>query len=337
MQGEPMAQALAAADKVLDRLRPEDRVNVIQFDDSVDQLYARRSRSPPRCAPRPRPTSPRSPPTAAPRSRWRWARRWLPRPRRSPRRHPVHDRRPERRAGRAQGGARRRRRRPRVHDRPGFRRRQALLSRLAAESAAASRSSRHQRRAAGGGRRVRAHRPPGHARPRGSPARSASTPRTLPDLARGEELVVAARLPEDGDLVVSALIDGKRGRAQAARRAAGQRAAAWVGRQWARRPRRDLLQEIAQRRDRRAKNGAIELALSHNLVTPYTSFLALPEEELTDAAPPDPGRRPRAQEGHPGRTRTRWRCRATTCRLATRCCRSRRPGRRQVTAQFRSA
>ncbi|MEZ4401594.1 MAG: VIT domain-containing protein [Kofleriaceae bacterium] len=109
-------------------------------------------------------------------------------------------------------------------------------------------------------------------------------PRTLPDLARGEELTVMARLPKDGDLVVRGTIDGKRveRRLHVALPATERRA--WVGRQWAGARVEDLLQQIALHGETdELKNEVIDLALAYNLVTPFTSFLALPEEELTEA------------------------------------------------------
>jgi len=110
-------------------------------------------------------------------------------------------------------------------------------------------------------------------------------PRSLPDLARGEELVVAARLPKDGVITVTGVVDGKpvERKVTVALPAATRRA--WVGRTWAGARVEDLLQEMAVHGEtEELKNEAIELALAYNLVTPYTSFLALPEEELTEAA-----------------------------------------------------
>jgi len=59
----------------------------------------------------------------------------------------------------------------------------------------------------------------------------------------------------------------------------------WVGRIWAQAHVAELLEEIAlggEQEER--KNEVISLALAYNFVTPYTSFLAIPENELTDAA-----------------------------------------------------
>lgn len=109
-------------------------------------------------------------------------------------------------------------------------------------------------------------------------------PRTLPDLARGEELTIAARLPKDGTLTVAGTIDGKRVERKLAVALPAAERRPWVGRQWAGARVEDLLQQIALHGEtEELKTEAIELALAYNLVTPYTSFLALPEEEITEA------------------------------------------------------
>ncbi len=108
-------------------------------------------------------------------------------------------------------------------------------------------------------------------------------PRTLPDLARGEELVVAARLPKDGTITVSGLVGGKRVERTIAIALPAAERRAWVGRMWAGARVEDLLQQMAIHGEtEELKTEAIELALSYNLVTPFTSFLALPEEEMTE-------------------------------------------------------
>src|SRR5204862_544916 len=60
----------------------------------------------------------------------------------------------------------------------------------------------------------------------------------------------------------------------------------WIGKLWARERVGDLLEEIALRGASQDKvSETIELALAYNVVTPYTSFLAIPMTELTpDAA-----------------------------------------------------
>lgn len=110
-------------------------------------------------------------------------------------------------------------------------------------------------------------------------------PRSLPDLARGEELMVAARLPKDGTITVTGMVGGKKVEKKLAVALPAEERRGWVGRTWAGARVEDLLQEMAVHGETdELKNEAIELALAYNLVTPYTSFLALPEEELTDAA-----------------------------------------------------
>jgi Ca-activated chloride channel family protein len=109
-------------------------------------------------------------------------------------------------------------------------------------------------------------------------------PRTLPDLARGEELTIAARLPKAGTLTVAGTIDGKRVERKLAVTLPATERRPWVGRQWAGARVEDLLQQIALHGEtEELKTEAIELALAYNLVTPYTSFLALPEEEITES------------------------------------------------------
>jgi Ca-activated chloride channel family protein len=59
----------------------------------------------------------------------------------------------------------------------------------------------------------------------------------------------------------------------------------WVAQSWARARVDDLLEETsAKGESEELKNEAIELGLAYGLVTPYTSFLAIPEAELTEAA-----------------------------------------------------
>jgi Ca-activated chloride channel family protein len=118
---------------------------------------------------------------------------------------------------------------------------------------------------------------------------SRTYPRSLPDLARGEELVVAGRLRGEGPVTVtiSGLQGGKPVRFTTTATVPREAEARWAGRLWAQSRVGDLLEEIAEKGEDKAgelKNEAIELALAYALVTPYTSFLAIPEEELTDTA-----------------------------------------------------
>jgi MYXO-CTERM domain-containing protein len=55
----------------------------------------------------------------------------------------------------------------------------------------------------------------------------------------------------------------------------------WVGRLWAQSRVQHLLEEISLgTKDAEMTNEVTELALAYNFVTPYTSFLAIPESEL---------------------------------------------------------
>lgn len=285
MQGDPMAQALAAADKVLDRLRPEDRVNVIQFDDSVDQLYA---------TPQPVTDAVRAEAKAYVAKITSDGGTEIAMALGKALAAQTKDDRPDvilfMTDGQSDAQAALKVARGDVGDARVFTIglgsgvEKPLLSRLAAEKrgrftfipdtnavqqAVVDVFERIDHPvmldlAVAGAQRI--------------------YPRTLPDLARGEELVVAARMPKDGDLVVSALIDGKRVERTLHVALPASERRPWVGRQWAGARVEDLLQEIALNGEtEELKNEAIELALSYNLVTPYTSFLALPEEELTDA------------------------------------------------------
>jgi Ca-activated chloride channel family protein len=119
-------------------------------------------------------------------------------------------------------------------------------------------------------------------------ARLARTyPRTLPDLHHGDELVIASRIVGQGPVTVT--VRGERNDAPVAFTqkidlpASTQRP--WVGGMWAQARVEDLLEEIALYGETdELKNEVIDLALAYDLVTQYTSFLAIPESELTDNA-----------------------------------------------------
>ena len=114
-------------------------------------------------------------------------------------------------------------------------------------------------------------------------------PRTLPDLVPGDEIVLLGRALSTGALDVS-LTGNLGGKPIAFTTSASvpEKSAqphTWVGRLWARARIDDLLEEIALSGERdELKNEVIELALAYEMVTPYTSFLAIPESELTAAA-----------------------------------------------------
>ena len=71
MGGTSMVQAKASLLYALGRLKPDDRFNVIRFDDTMDVLFPTPCRPTRSMSAGPRPSSPRSRPTAAP----RWCRR----------------------------------------------------------------------------------------------------------------------------------------------------------------------------------------------------------------------------------------------------------------------
>jgi Ca-activated chloride channel family protein len=119
-------------------------------------------------------------------------------------------------------------------------------------------------------------------------ARLARTyPRSLPDLHHGDELVIASRIVGQGPVTVT--VRGERNGAPVAFTrqldlpASAQRP--WVGRMWAQARVDDLLEEIALYGETdELKNEVIDLAVAYDFVTQYTSFLAIPESELTDGA-----------------------------------------------------
>lgn len=113
-------------------------------------------------------------------------------------------------------------------------------------------------------------------------------PTTLPDLFRGDEIRFAARLePEPGKtggrIIVTAR-QGKETRRLEAELSWSQPRSPWIGRSWAEQRVDALLEHVALEGETdELKNEVVELALAYDLVTPYTSFLAVPESEITDA------------------------------------------------------
>jgi Ca-activated chloride channel homolog len=109
-------------------------------------------------------------------------------------------------------------------------------------------------------------------------------PRSIGDLFAEDELFVTGRIRGTGTakFTLKGKLAGKEveftrsvdlGKAQ-------QRP--WVGRLWAQSRVQHLLEEIAlgTQEKQEMTNEVIELALAYNFVTPYTSFLAIPESEL---------------------------------------------------------
>jgi len=116
---------------------------------------------------------------------------------------------------------------------------------------------------------------------------SGTYPRTLPDLVPSDELVVTGRLSGAGPvrITVSGVQNGKRVQYVAKTELPEERTRPWVGKLWAKSRTDDLLEEIALSGETdELKNEVINLGLAYNLVTRYTSFLAIPESELRGAA-----------------------------------------------------
>lgn len=112
-------------------------------------------------------------------------------------------------------------------------------------------------------------------------------PRTLPDLASGDELVFAGRLVGSGpvEVKVRGRMNDRPVSYQTRVTLPAQVARPFVGQLWARARVEDLLEEIALSGEQdELKNEVINLALAYNLVTRYTAFLAVPESELTESA-----------------------------------------------------
>ena len=121
-------------------------------------------------------------------------------------------------------------------------------------------------------------------------------PRSLPDLYRGDELRVVARLMGDGPVKVR--VRGTKGgnRLELVRtvRIKKRNERTWVRKLWGASRVEDLLEQMALYGETpEQRSSVVRLAKEHQLVTPYTAFLAIPESELTASvraqleAPPD--------------------------------------------------
>jgi Ca-activated chloride channel family protein len=114
-------------------------------------------------------------------------------------------------------------------------------------------------------------------------------PRTLPDLSAGDDLAIAARvLGAPGarlELVVHGTLAGRQVAYPVALTLPERASRPWVARTWAKARIDDLLEEMALTRDPppELREEVIGLGIAYDLVTPYTSFLAVPESELTAA------------------------------------------------------
>ena len=114
-------------------------------------------------------------------------------------------------------------------------------------------------------------------------------PHTLPDLSAGDDLLVTGRVTGPPGATVQLVLHGTLGGLQVAYPVTvtlPERASRpWAGRLWAKSRIDDVLEEMALTRapPPELRNEVIELGLAYNLVTPYTSFLAVPERELNGA------------------------------------------------------
>lgn len=112
-------------------------------------------------------------------------------------------------------------------------------------------------------------------------------PRTLPDLFLEDELVITGRLVGKGPVsfTVRGSLDGKNVSYQVEADLPDAVARPWVGKLWAQSRVDHLIEEIGLTGpNQELENEVIELALAYNFVTQYTSFLAIPESELTAEA-----------------------------------------------------
>lgn len=115
-------------------------------------------------------------------------------------------------------------------------------------------------------------------------------PRTLSDLFVDDELRLSGRFRGDGPIrfVVRGNLRGRAVAYTATARPAIAPRRPWVGRLWAKARVADLLEEIALAGEsEELKREVLELALAYNFTTPYTAFLAVPESELTERAAQD--------------------------------------------------
>lgn len=111
-------------------------------------------------------------------------------------------------------------------------------------------------------------------------------PATLPDLFAGEEIVIAAKIQGSGPLdlkLTGATSSGRKTvehRVQMPKQVERQ----WVGSMWARARITDLLTRIALGQDGSPERitEVTRLGIEYDIMTPYTSFLAIPETELDD-------------------------------------------------------
>lgn len=111
-------------------------------------------------------------------------------------------------------------------------------------------------------------------------------PRSLPDLFVDDQLVVSGRLKGTSGIAKFTIKGRLAGKPVTFIRSVDLSKApprAWVGRQWAAKRVDHLQEEIALgAKQPELMTELIELALAYNFVTPFTAFLAIPESELGD-------------------------------------------------------
>lgn len=112
-------------------------------------------------------------------------------------------------------------------------------------------------------------------------------PKTLGDLFPGDELRVFGRAngATQAKLVLEGKVNGAPRRFETTIDPATNAARPWVARGWARARVDDLLEQASESgASEENTNETVELGLAFELVTPFTSFLAIPEAEMTAAA-----------------------------------------------------
>jgi Ca-activated chloride channel family protein len=112
-------------------------------------------------------------------------------------------------------------------------------------------------------------------------------PRSIGDLFAEDELLVVGRMRGTGTakLTIRGMLAGKPVAYSRSVEVGKAPPRPWVGRLWAQARVAHLLEEImlgSAQNKTELENEVIELALAYNFVTPYTSFLAIPDSELGD-------------------------------------------------------
>src|SRR5690606_20547760 len=113
-------------------------------------------------------------------------------------------------------------------------------------------------------------------------------PRQSPDLFSKDQLTYVMRIRPDERLkpVRVKVTANDRGQRRVFERTVSlhNKSVPWVGRFWGQKRVDDLLEQMSLSGETpELKKETIELALAYGLVTRYTSFLAIPESEISDA------------------------------------------------------